>query len=121
MRLTHVAIFRQSSVCKHQIHLQSGERTTSQTLTIGVCSDRELLQYGGRRSVEHLQLGCVRDPVLSRDLYERYVKICGRLDADSVSERRVRDHLSDMNMLGLINLYETERGALSWSVSRIRA
>jgi len=37
MRLTHVAIFRQSSVCKHQIHLQSGERTTSQTLTIGGC------------------------------------------------------------------------------------
>jgi len=45
-----------------------------------------------------------------RDLYERYVKICGRLDADSVSERRVRDHLSDMNMLGLINLYERNEG-----------
>ena len=45
--------------------------------------------------------GCVRDSVLSRDLYERYMKICGRLDADSVSERRVRDHLSDMNILGV--------------------
>lgn len=49
-------------------------------------------------------------PVRSRDLYERYVKICDRLDADSVSERRVRDHLSDMNMLGLISVYERNEG-----------
>ncbi|WP_254533966.1 orc1/cdc6 family replication initiation protein [Natrinema gelatinilyticum] len=49
-------------------------------------------------------------PLRSRDLYERYVKICDRLDADSVSERRVRDHLSDMNMLGLITVYERNEG-----------
>ena len=49
-------------------------------------------------------------PVRSRDLYERYVKICDRLDADGVSERRVRDHLSDMNMLGLISVYERNEG-----------
>ena len=49
-------------------------------------------------------------PVRSRDLYKRYVKICDQLDADSVSERRVRDHLSDMNMLGLISVYERNEG-----------
>jgi cell division control protein 6 len=49
-------------------------------------------------------------PVRSRDLYDRYIKICDRLDADSVSERRVRDHLSDMNMLGLISVYERNEG-----------
>jgi cell division control protein 6 len=49
-------------------------------------------------------------PVRSRDLYDRYARICDRLDTDSVSERRVRDHLSDMNMLGLINLYERNEG-----------
>ena len=49
-------------------------------------------------------------PIRSRDLYDRYVKICDRLDTDCVSERRVRDHLSDMNMLGLINLYERNEG-----------
>ncbi len=42
-------------------------------------------------------------PIRSRDLYDR-------LDADSVSERRVRDHLSDMNMLGLISVYERNEG-----------
>ena len=56
----------------------------------------------------HQALGEV--PVRSRELYERYVKICNSLDADSVSERRVRDHLSDMNMLGLISLNERNEG-----------
>jgi len=50
------------------------------------------------------------EPVRSRDLYDRYMKICNQLDADSVSERRVRDHLSDMNMLGLISVYEQNEG-----------
>ncbi|WP_224450416.1 orc1/cdc6 family replication initiation protein [Haloprofundus salilacus] len=49
-------------------------------------------------------------PVRSRDLYDRYVTICNQLDADSVSGRRVRDHLSDLNMLGLINVYERNEG-----------
>lgn len=49
-------------------------------------------------------------PIRSRDLYERYVNIYDRLDTDSVSERRVRDHLSDMNMLGLICVYERNEG-----------
>lgn len=49
-------------------------------------------------------------PIRSRDLYERYVNICDRLDTDNVSERRVRDHLSDMNMLGLICVYERNEG-----------
>ncbi|KTG07726.1 cell division control protein Cdc6 [Haloprofundus marisrubri] len=49
-------------------------------------------------------------PVRSRDLYEQYVSICNQLDADSVSGRRVRDHLSDLNMLGLINVYERNEG-----------
>ena len=49
-------------------------------------------------------------PVRSRDLYDRYVKICDRLETDCVSERRVRDHLSDMNMLGLITVHEQNEG-----------
>jgi cell division control protein 6 len=56
----------------------------------------------------HEALGEV--PLRSRDLYDRYVKICDRLDTDSVSERRVRDHLSDMNMLGLTSVYERNEG-----------
>jgi len=57
-----------------------------------------------------LTIGGVYEILFYPVIYERYVKICGRLDADSVSERRVRDHLSDMNMLGLINLYERNEG-----------
>jgi len=49
-------------------------------------------------------------PVKSRDLYKRYMKICDEINTDSVSERRVRDHLSDMNMLGLISVHEQNEG-----------
>lgn len=49
-------------------------------------------------------------PVRSRDLYEQYRKICDRLGADTVSERRVRDHLSDLQMLGLTTVYERNEG-----------
>lgn len=49
-------------------------------------------------------------PVRSRDLYDRYTTICEQLEADSVSERRVRDHLADMNMLGLITVHERNEG-----------
>ena len=56
----------------------------------------------------HQSLG--EAPIRSRDLYDRYLKICDQLDADSVSERRVRDHLSDMNMLGLIGVHERNEG-----------
>jgi cell division control protein 6 len=49
-------------------------------------------------------------PVRSRELYDKYVTICDQLDADSVSERRVRDHLTDMNMLGLICVHERNEG-----------
>jgi cell division control protein 6 len=49
-------------------------------------------------------------PVRSRTVYEQYLKICERLETDSVSERRVRDHLTDMKMLGLLNIYERNEG-----------
>lgn len=49
-------------------------------------------------------------PVRSNDLYKRYKKVCTRLETDSVSERRVRDHLSDLTMLGLITVHERNKG-----------
>ncbi|MDL0137968.1 orc1/cdc6 family replication initiation protein [Halobacterium salinarum] len=49
-------------------------------------------------------------PVRSRELYSRYEKLCNDLDADSVSDRRVRDHLSDMDMLGIITTHERNEG-----------
>lgn len=49
-------------------------------------------------------------PVRSRDLYEQYVNICNQLDTNNVGERRVRDHLSDLNMLGIIQVFERNKG-----------
>lgn len=49
-------------------------------------------------------------PLRSTELYHRYLRICEKLDTDSVSERRVRDHLSDMDMLGLANVFQRNEG-----------
>lgn len=49
-------------------------------------------------------------PVRSRDLYEEYVDLCRQLDMDHVSERRVRDHLADLDMLGIADVYEHNEG-----------
>jgi len=50
-------------------------------------------------------------PIRTRDLYSRYERVIRQLDADSIGERRVRDHLGDLNMLGLVNVYERNEGA----------
>lgn len=49
-------------------------------------------------------------PVRTRDLYARYKTITEQIDADTIVERRVRAHLSDLSMLGLVTVYERNEG-----------
>jgi archaeal cell division control protein 6 len=49
-------------------------------------------------------------PVRTRDLYARYNMITDQIDADAIVERRVRAHLSDLSMLGLVTVYERNEG-----------
>lgn len=49
-------------------------------------------------------------PVRTRDLYARYNTITDKIDADTIVERRVRAHLSDLSMLGLVTVYERNEG-----------
>lgn len=49
-------------------------------------------------------------PVRTRDLYARYKTITEKIDADTIVERRVRAHLSDLSMLGLVTVYERNEG-----------
>lgn len=52
----------------------------------------------------------VETPVRTRDLYARYNTITDKIDADTIVERRVRAHLSDLSMLGLVTVYERNEG-----------
>lgn len=49
-------------------------------------------------------------PVRTQDLYSQYRNICESLDIDKIGKRRVRDHLSDMEMLGLTTVYHRNKG-----------
>lgn len=49
-------------------------------------------------------------PVRTRALYDRYKTITEKIDADTIVERRVRAHLSDLTMLGLVTVYERNEG-----------
>lgn len=49
-------------------------------------------------------------PVRTRDLYARYNTITENIELDSIVERRVRAHLSDLAMLGLVTVYERNEG-----------
>jgi cell division control protein 6 len=49
-------------------------------------------------------------PVRTRELYSRYKTITKKLETDSIVQRRVRSHLSDMDMLGLVEVYERNTG-----------
>jgi cell division control protein 6 len=49
-------------------------------------------------------------PVRTRDLHTRYKTITERIETDTIVERRVRAHLSDMSMLGLVTVYERNEG-----------
>lgn len=41
-------------------------------------------------------------PIQTKSLYQYYKTVCERIDADAQSDRSVRDHLSELDMIGLI-------------------
>lgn len=49
-------------------------------------------------------------PVRTRALYDRYKTVTEKIDTDTIVERRVRAHLSDLTMLGLVTVYERNEG-----------
>lgn len=49
-------------------------------------------------------------PVRTKEVYRRYRQITDQIDMDTVSDRRVRDHISDLEMLGITRRYEENTG-----------
>ena len=49
-------------------------------------------------------------PVRTKDLYTRYQSITDLIDADDIVNRRVRAHLNDLSMLGIVDVYERNEG-----------
>lgn len=50
-------------------------------------------------------------PCRTRDLYEEYVALCDSAGTDSLAQRSVHNHLSDLRMLGILAAYENRSGS----------
>jgi len=67
-------------------------------------------------------------PCRTRDLYEEYVALCDSSGTDTLGQRSVHNHLSDLRMLGILSVSENRSGsrgtttATSWMCpSRVRS
>ena len=49
-------------------------------------------------------------PARTREVYSRYKNIANKIDADTIAMRRVRDHLQDLDLAGVVNAIEQNKG-----------
>jgi cell division control protein 6 len=49
-------------------------------------------------------------PARTREVYSRYKDIANKIDADTIAMRRVRDHLQDLDLAGVVNAVEQNQG-----------
>lgn len=50
-------------------------------------------------------------PCRTRDIYQEYTSLCASSETDSLSQRSVHNHLSDLRMLGILSATENRSGS----------
>lgn len=50
-------------------------------------------------------------PSRTRDIYDEYVALCGSSGTDSLGQRSIHNHLSDLRMLGILSAQENRSGS----------
>jgi cell division control protein 6 len=50
-------------------------------------------------------------PCRTREIYEEYITLCDSSGTDSLAQRSVHNHLSDLRMLGILSAYENRSGS----------
>lgn len=111
-----------------QLLLRAGElarRAEAETVTVADVKqakadlERDQLQDGMREltTQAHLVLCTVawlavdgETPAKTEDVYDRYTRLAGEVDANVIGERRVRDHLSDLSLQGFLSVSEQNKG-----------
>jgi len=81
--------------------------------------ERKSIEKGIREltTQDHLALMAIvaletegRAPARTREVYARYKDIANKIDADTIAMRRVRDHLQDLDLAGVVNAVEQNQG-----------
>ena len=82
--------------------------------------ERERVEEGIRQLTQHGHLALLsvvslaRDghtPERSRNIYDRYLDVCDAMGIDSLAQRSVHNHLSDLRMLGILTARENRSGS----------
>ena len=82
--------------------------------------ERERVEEGIRQLTQHGHLALLavvsladagRTPERSRNIYDRYLDVCDAMGVDSLAQRSVHNHLSDLRMLGILTARENRSGS----------
>ncbi|WP_117595724.1 orc1/cdc6 family replication initiation protein [Haloprofundus halophilus] len=82
--------------------------------------DQERVEEGMRELTTHGRLALLaviskaakeETPCRSREIYEEYTMLCDSSGTDSLVQRSVHNHLSDLRMLGILSAYENRSGS----------
>jgi cell division control protein 6 len=82
--------------------------------------EKERVEEGMRELTTHGRLALLaviskaakdETPCRTRDIYEEYLTLCESSDTDSLAQRSVHNHLSDLRMLGILSANENRSGS----------
>jgi cell division control protein 6 len=82
--------------------------------------EQERVEEGMRELTTHGQLALLavvsktakdETPCRTRDVYEEYITLCNSSGTDSLAQRSIHNHLSDLRMLGILSAYENRSGS----------
>ena len=82
--------------------------------------EQERVEEGMRELTTHGRLALLaviskaakeETPCRTREIYEEYITLCDSSGTDSLAQRSVHNHLSDLRMLGILSAYENRSGS----------
>ncbi|WP_193310549.1 orc1/cdc6 family replication initiation protein [Halorubrum halophilum] len=82
--------------------------------------EQERVEEGMRELTTHGRLALLavvskaakeETPSRTREIYEEYAALCDSSGTDSLAQRSVHNHLSDLRMLGILSAYENRSGS----------
>jgi cell division control protein 6 len=82
--------------------------------------EQERVEEGMRELTTHGRLALLavilkaakkETPCRTREIYEEYIALCDSAGTDSLAQRSVHNHLSDLRMLGILAAYENRSGS----------
>lgn len=73
---------------------------------------RELTRHGNLTLLAVISKSAKdQTPSRTRDIYDEYVTLCGSSGTDSLGQRSIHNHLSDLRMLGILSAQENRSGS----------